>query len=120
MGQMLWRYPLSILGSVFLVCGSRSILALRKLFSNPVTRFLSGISFNFYIWHQFLAVQLKKWRIPPYTGSTPNQDGQMPWQLHYTLICFAAALLTAALITYLVEKPAAKWIKRRLSARKDT
>jgi len=117
MGQMLRRYPLSLLGGVFLVCGSRSIVLLRKLFSNRITRFLSGISFNFYIWHQFLAVRLKAWRIPPYAGENPNQAGLMPWQLHYTLICFAAALVLAALLTYLVEKPCAKRIKRALSAK---
>ena len=119
MGQLYWRLPLSMLGCVFLVCGSRAVYGFRKLLSNPITRFLSGISFNFYIWHQFLAVQLKKWRIPPYTGDAPNREGQMPWQLHYTIACFAAALLAAIAITYLVEKPCGKWIKRRLSSRKE-
>ena len=119
MGQLFWRFPLSALGCIFLVCGSRSILALRKFLSNRLTRFLSGISFNFYIWHQFLAVQLKKWRIPAYTGDSPNREGQQPWQSRYTLLCFAAALLVAVLITYLVEKPCAKWIKSRLSSRKE-
>ncbi len=116
LGQMLWRYPLTILGSVFLVCGSRSIRLLRALFSNRIVRFLSGLSFNFYIWHQFLAVKLKAWRIPPYEGENPNQAGLQPWQNQYTLVCFAAALLLSLLITYLVEKPCARWIKRRRSS----
>lgn len=119
MGQMLRRYSLSLLGGVFLVCGSRSIQLLRKLFSNAVLRFLSGISFNFYIWHQFLSVRLKAWRIPHYEGENPNRAGLQPWQWQYTLCCFAAALITAIAITYLVEKPCAKWIKRALS-RKET
>ena len=38
----------------------------------------------------------------------------MPWQLHYTLICFAAALIVAVAMTYLVEKPAARWADKRL------
>ena len=120
LGQMIWRFPLSALGCVFLVCGSCSVMLFRRILSNPLTRFLSGISFNFYIWHQFLAVQLKKWRIPPYTGSTPNMDGQQPWQNIYTLCCFAAALLAAVAVTYLVEKPCARRIKKRLSSRKYT
>ncbi len=120
MGQLFWRYPLSLLGSLFLISGSRGIRLFRLLLSNRLVRFLSGISFNFYIWHQFIAVQLKKLRIPPYTGTTPNQDGQQPWQSQYTLCCFAAALGASLLITYLVEKPCARWIKRRLSSRKDT
>ena len=118
MGQMLWRFPLSALGCVFLVCGSRSIRLMRALFSNRVVRFLSGLSFNFYIWHQFLAVKLKEWRIPYYEGENPNQAGLQPWQNRYTLICFAAALALSLLITYLVERPCAHWIKRRCSSRK--
>ena len=120
LGQMLWRFPLSALGGVFLVCASRSIRLLRALLSNRPVRFLSGLSFNFYIWHQFLAVQLKKWHIPPYTGDAPNREGQQPWQNQYTLLCFAAALLCAMLLTYLVEKPCARLIKRRLSPRKGS
>lgn len=118
LGQMLWRFPLSALGCVFLVCGSRSIRLLRNLLSNRPVRFLSGISFNFYIWHQVLAVQLKKWRIPYYEGEDPNRAGLQPWQDRYTLVCFAGALALSLAITYLVEKPCARWIKRRRSARK--
>lgn len=118
LGQMLCRFPLSALGCAFLVCGSRSIRLLRALLSNRVVRFLSGVSFNFYIWHQFLAVKLKEWHIPPYVSETPNMAGEQPWQTQYTLMCFAAALLTAILITYLVEKPCARLIKSRADRRK--
>ncbi len=113
-GQMTWRYLLGVLGGAFLVCGSRSVRGMRLLFSNRITRFLSGISFNFYIWHQFLAVQLKKWRIPPYTGDAPNVEAQMPWQRIYTYLCFLAALLAAVSATYLLEKPCARFMKKRL------
>ena len=54
-------------------------------------------------------MRLKQWRIPPYRAATePNQAWEMPWQLHYTLLCFAAALLLAVLIHQFVEKPAAR------------
>ena len=87
---------------------------MRRLCSNRAVRFLSGLSFNFYIWHQWLAVKLKQWRVPPYLAEAdPNQAGEMPWQLHYTLLCFAAALILAALITFLVEKPCARRGRRR-------
>lgn len=114
-GQMILRFPLTLAGSAFLVCGSRSVLLVRKLFSNRAVRFLSGLSFNFYIWHQYLAVRLKEWRIPYYEGVNPNQAGLMPWQLHYTLICFIAALALSLAITYLVEKPCARLIRRKSS-----
>jgi len=42
----------------------------------------------------------------------------MPWQLHYTLLCFAGAVLLATALTYLVEKPAARWLGRRLGGKR--
>lgn len=116
-GQMILRSPLTIAGSVFLVCGSRSIMLMRKLLSNVPVRFLSSLTFNFYIWHQFLAVKLKEWRIPHYEGENPNFSGVMPWQLHYTIWCFAGALVLSLAITYLVEKPCSRWIKKHLKPR---
>ena len=48
--------------------------------------------------------------IPAYQAAeNPNMAGEMPWQMHYTLTCFAAALILAILVTWLVEKPAAKY-----------
>lgn len=119
-GQLLRRFPLSLAGSMFIVCGSRSIRLLRKLFSNRVTRFLSGISFNFYIWHQFIAVKLKEWHIPAYEIENPNAAGLQPWQSTYTACCFAAALIMAVLCTWLIEKPCSRLIRRSLSSRKSS
>ena len=114
-GQLDRRWLLSACGALILAGGSLSFAPVRRAMSNRVVRFLSGISFNFYIWHQWLAVQLKQWRIPPYLAAeNPNQAGEMPWQLHYTLLCFAAAILVATLVTYLVEKPAAKWGRKKI------
>lgn len=115
LGQMDHRFLLSACGALFLAGGSLSFAPVRALLSNPPIRFLSGLTFNFYIWHQWLAVRLKLWRIPPYAAAeNPNVAGEMPWQLHYTLLCFAAALALSALITYGVEKPCAKWGSRKL------
>lgn len=99
--QMIFRWPLTFAGSVFLVAGSLGC----GWMSNPITRFLGLISYNFYIWHQFIAVRLKEWHIPAYTGENPNFSGQQPWQTQYTYLCFAAALLIAVLLTFTVEKP---------------
>lgn len=112
LGQMRCRFLVSACGAIFLVCGSRSILLFRKLCSNRIVRFLSGISMNFYIWHQVLAVRLKAAHIPPYSSDQPNIAGEMPWQLQYTLVCFAAALLMAIFVTYCIERPIARLGKR--------
>ena len=108
-GQLDRRWAISACGALALAGGSLSFGPVRRVFSNRVVRFLSGISFNFYIWHQWLAVKLKELRIPPYLAEeNPNQAGEMPWQLNYTLLCFAVALVFATLMTYLIEKPGAR------------
>ena len=43
----------------------------------------------------------------------PNQAGEQPWQLHYTLVSLGAALILGALVTYLIERPCAKLILRK-------
>lgn len=116
-GQLHWRYLFSLCGAAFLLGGSLSISPLRALCSNPAVRFLSGISFNFYIWHQWLAVKLKEWHIPPYMSEKPNQVGEMPWQFRYTVLSFLAALALAAALTWLVEKPCARLGRRWLAKR---
>ena len=111
--QMWFALPLSLLMCAFTVCLSLSFERIRNICSNRVILFLSGISYNFYIWHQTIAVRLKEARIPAYTGDSPNVDGQAVWQHRYTLVCFIAALLFAAFMTYIIEKPCAKVIAPR-------
>ena len=118
-GQLTRRFPLAVCGGLFLLGGSLSFRPVRALCSNPPVRWLSGISYNYFIWHQWLAVQFKKWRIPPYLAEAdPNQVGEQPWQLRYTLLCFAAALLVAVAVTYLIERPCARLGRRWLEAEK--
>ncbi len=119
-GQYDHRWFLSFFGAVFVAAGSLSARPLRALFSNRVVRFLSAISYNYYIWHQWLAARLRDWRIPPYQAEFPNKVNEQPWQTRYTLLCFAAAFAVAVLMTYLVEKPCAKWGRRLLERREET
>ena len=115
-GQMARRFPLSVTLSCFMVCSACSLPALRFLLGNSLMRFLASVSFQFYIYHQLLAVQLKAWGIPPSVSDAPWQ-GEYSWQVPYTLLCFLAALLLAALITYLFERPIARWLKKKLNAK---
>ncbi len=104
-GQMTWRPALGLLGGGFLLCGCLATEGQEKVLGNPAVRFLAAVSYNFYIWHQFLAVRLKAWHIPAYMSPMPNQAYEQPWQTRYTWACFLAALLLAAALTYLWEKP---------------
>ena len=108
--QMRNRFALGAVITLFLLCASYSVTALRYLLSNRVMRFLAGISFQFYIWHQYLAVLLRRLNIPYSASALPNQDGEILWQWKYTLLAFGVAFIAATACTYLIERPAQKLI----------
>lgn len=108
--QMRNRFALAGVIMMFLLCASYSVAALRWLLSNRVIRFLAGISFQFYIWHQYLAVLLRRLNIPYSASALPNQDGEILWQWKYTLLAFGVGLIAAVAATYLIERPAQKLI----------
>ena len=107
--QLKLRFPLSYAFTALILGVTLGAKWLRRLLGCRPMRFLAGISFNLYMWHQWLAVRLKEWRIPYWSGDrAPNFTGDLAWQRKYTAICFGAALAAAVLTTYLVEKPGAK------------
>lgn len=109
MGQMQRRYMMSLLTALFLLGILYGARPLRLLLGNRITRVLSEMSFQFYIWHQVFAVQLKNWGIPASLSDTPWMDGERSWQYLYTFLCFAGALAISALVTYAFERPIAQW-----------
>lgn len=111
--QLLWRLPLGLCGAAFLYFAGRAPESLDRVFGNRLVRLLSAVSYNFYIWHQYLAVKLKEFHIPAYDSEFPQMSEGHAWQMKYTLLCFAAAFALAAALTYFVEKPAARALLRR-------
>ena len=116
LGQMSNRLSMGMLGAGFLVMSANAGLVLRRLLGNPVTKFLSGISLQFYIWHQTIAVWLVQYRVIPSAYEYPNYDGDHVWQVRYTMACFALSILVAAIITYGFERPIARALQRRWDA----
>ena len=110
--QLLWRLPLGLCSAAFLYFAGRAPESLNRVFGNRLIRFLSAISYNFYIWHQYLAVKLKEFHIPVYVSEFPQMSEGRAWQTRYTLLCFAAAFALSAALTYLAEKPAARALLR--------
>jgi len=106
LGQLRHRLPLTLslmicmLGAVFMPG------ALRWLLSNRLMRFLATISYNFYIWHQVLSVQIALHWFP----DTLHSDRMLQWG--FTVLCFSLSTLVAMAFTYGWEQPCAKWIRR--------
>lgn len=106
--QAEYRFRLSLVFALIVVSSALTFRSVRFLFSNAGMRFLAAISYNLYIWHQWIAVKFKEWRIPYWSGDTPpNMTGDRAWQWTYTALIMLAAFSVAILTTYLVEKPLA-------------
>ncbi|MBR4035708.1 MAG: acyltransferase [Oscillospiraceae bacterium] len=96
-----------------------SILMAQRVFNpilgNKIMKFIAGISFNLYIWHRYIAVKLKELRIPYWQGDVPpNMTNDRVWMWKYQTLCIISAITVAIVMTYLVEKPAAKAIISKL------
>lgn len=111
-GQMLRRFPFAVLLSGVVMSLPFAVQPVRFLMGNRVMGFLAGISMNYYLIHQIVAVHLKRLGIPYSASATPHMDGDRPWQWAYTLLSFGVSLVLATLVTYLVEKPGARAMNR--------
>ena len=111
--QMLLRPVFALCFAGLSLSAPFSLKPLRLLLGNPVTRFLAGISMNYYLLHQVVAVHLRRIGFPPSVSETPNYAGEQPRQTQYTLLAFGLSLVLAAAVTYGIEKPAARILGRR-------
>ncbi|MBR6186652.1 MAG: acyltransferase [Clostridia bacterium] len=116
LGQMTRRFPLTLMLSCFCVCISFSCAAFRFALGNRVMRFLASVSYQFYIYHQLLAVRIRKWGLVPSASKEPWRAADFTWQVTYTLLCYLLALLLATLLTYLFELPVTRRLRGRLKA----
>ena len=105
LGQMNRRFMLGVCLSIFSVSACFSLPAVRFLLGTRLMRWLSVLSYEFYIWHQTLAVHLKEWRLIPSVSDAPWYDGEAAWQWPYTLACFLLPLIVAVVLTYGFERP---------------
>ena len=104
--QWLLRLPLALTMLLLMLSAAFMPSALQKLLDNRLMRFLATISFNLYLWHQVLSVQMARRLFP----ATLQSDPQL--QVIFTLLCFAVSLLVAMAATFGVEQPAARRMER--------
>lgn len=110
LGQLKHRLPLAL---VLLGCILTSAFLPRPLewlLGNRLMRWLSGLTFNFYIWHQFLAVQYVRNWFP----NTLHSDPGLQWA--FTVLCYASTLMLAAALTAVTDG-FARWGKSFCSKR---
>lgn len=100
-----------VLAACMLIGGSALAPQLyQRIMGNRLFAFLGAISFNLYLWHQWLSVKLRIWQIPPYAGD-PHYDAAWQWQ--HMLLSFVLSIALAALLTYGVERPVSRLFRRR-------
>ncbi len=112
LGQLEKRFGFSVLLACAMISAAFSLPFLRFLLGNKLMAFLSAISLQFYIWHQWLASRIRAWDFIPHDMPVPWSNYENAWQVKYIIVCFAATVVLSALITYLYEKPIARKLRR--------
>lgn len=126
--QLRYRGLQSTLCAVLVVGLCFAARGLQAVYDNRFTKWFALISLNAYIWHQTAGRWLLEARIPPYPAAPAGAPTPWPqsgagdwhaaWQWGYIAACWIAALATGAAATFLIERPAARWIRKRFL--KDT
>ncbi len=75
----------------------------QKILNNRFLAFFSLISYNLYIWHQFIAAKLFNARFPEPLTPDPHDDPQ--WQIVFTVFAMGLAIVIATLLTLFWERP---------------
>ncbi len=109
------RFEMMILFSVIVFALMLANPHVKKMFSNKITKFITVISYNLYIWHQVIAFWFKDNRIPYWEGDTPpNITGDIVWQWKYQFLIVFFSFVVAIVTTYGFELPIAKYLRKKL------
>ncbi|MBR4905827.1 MAG: acyltransferase [Clostridia bacterium] len=106
--QMQNRMFLSLAFTVFLLGALISMKPVRKILDNRVLSAIAAVSYNLYLWHQWLIVKLCS-----ALGAKSGQDianGGVSMQWTVTITGLVIAFAVAAFITYGIEKPISRLI----------
>ena len=95
-----------------MLCSIFASTWLRKVFGNPITRFISAISYQVYMWHMWIALRLKDFHIPEYVTERPMDD--TAWRFPYLMLSLAVSLVVAIAMTYLIERPISRFAMKHM------
>lgn len=106
--QLTWRYPLSLVYMVLVLGLCIAPKPIRALLDNRVLGFIAAVSYNVYLWHHFIIIQLRK-SFGCNSGADVTALGaQMQWII--TVEGVVLTFATAILATYCIERPFHQWI----------
>lgn len=113
-GTQIWqlenRFLISIVFSMLTLSLYFSSNIFKKLFSNIFLRFMSVISYNLYIWHQYIG---QKIQISIEKNFVSDLHSDYSWQISFMIIATIISLFVSIIITFLFERPILKKLKRR-------
>ena len=112
--QMRFRPLLSLAFTAFLLGASISAKPVRKILDNRVLAAIAAVSYNLYLWHQWLIVKLCGAFGAKSGADIAAKGANAQWTI--TIMGLAIAFIIAMLITYGIEKPMSRLI---LNTRKE-
>ena len=106
--QMQNRMFLSLAFTAFLLGASISMKPVRKILDNRVLSAIAAVSYNLYLWHQWLIVRLCSTFGAKSGADIANGGVSIQWTV--TIMGLVIAFVVAALTTYGIEKPVSRLI----------
>ena len=113
--QIDFRFLFSVLSVCFILALDHAHKDLQWFFSCKAIRFIAAISYNLYIWHTTVMLQLKEHHIPYYPEapadayawpqSASGEGWYHTWQNQYVLMFWVLTMILAAVLTYGFEEP---------------
>ena len=110
--QMQYRTVLSFAFTAMILGFAISAKPIRKIFDNRVLASIAAISYNIYLWHQWLMVRLRM----SYGAQSGMDIAQMGASAQWTLTLIALTCVTilAAVVTYGFERPISNLILKNV------